>query len=282
MKPVTIESLPDAPVKMWYGSSALIGNKVYFNSYENKTVYEFSDNQWHELPLCPNKYFTIVSVDDILTAVGGWWSVTHRYSNKLYSYINNKWVKYFPPMPTKKMRPAAVYANMYNTLIVAGGWCDSKNSPTVEILNIANTQWSSVSSLSAVPTDQPSSTICGDYVYIHPRTDDDQEKYSVYQCSITQLTLSQPSSAIWEKIAPLPVSHSTLVAFNDNLLAVGGEDSNGDRTKDIYQYNMTPWTVVSQISTPRALCFTVVLPGNKLMVVGGDGTLRKCQISTFV
>ncbi len=212
MKPVTIESLPDAPVKMWYGSSALIGNKVYFNSYENKTVYEFSDNQWHELPLCPNKYFTIVSVDDILTAVGGWWSVTHRYSNKLYSYINNKWVKYFPPMPTKKMRPAAVYANMYNTLIVAGGWCDSKNSPTVEILNIANTQWSSVSSLSAVPTDQPSSTICGDYVYIHPRTDDDQEKYSVYQCSITQLTLSQPSSAIWEKIAPLPVSHSTLVA----------------------------------------------------------------------
>ena len=219
IKPVTIESLPHAPVVMRYGSSsAVIGDKAYFSMYTSKTFYEFSNNQWHELPPCPNKSFTFVSVDDMLTTVGGG-SDTQLYSHKVYSYINNKWVKHFPPMPTGRWWPGAVYPN--NTLVVAGGWYDS-NLTSVEILNTANMQWSIVSSL-PVPTDDPSTTICGDYVYIHPQTDNGQEKYSVYRCSLRQLTQSQPSSAIWEKIAPLPVSYSTLVTINGHLLAVGWE-----------------------------------------------------------
>ena len=211
----------------------------------------------------------------MLTTVGGR-SDTQLGSNKLYSYINNKWVAHFPPIPTGRWRPGAVYVN--NTLVVVGG---SFDSITVEILNTANMQWSIVASL-PVPTDQPSTTICGDYVYIHPRTSDAQEKYSVYKCSLRQLTQSQPSSAIWEKIYTLPVSKPTLVTFNGSLLAVGGRDSNGYKTKDIYQYNETSWTVISQMSIPRSLCLTAVLPGNKLMVVGGVGTSRKCEIVAFV
>ncbi len=80
----------------------------------------------------------------------------------------------------------------------------------------------------------------------------------------------------------MPVSYSSLVTINGHLLAVGGEDSNRDKTKDIYQYNMTSWTVISQMSTPRSSCLTAALPGNKLMVVGGDDTYRKCEIVTFV
>ncbi|XP_064405301.1 probable serine/threonine-protein kinase kinX [Halichondria panicea] len=277
MKPVTIESLPDAPIDMWYGSSVVIGDKAYFNN-GNKTVYEFRNNMWHELPPCPNWEFTIVSVDDMLTTVGGT-SDTQLFSNKLYSYINSIWVEHFPPMPTKRWTPGAVYAN--NTLVVTGGWSDSSKLITVEILKTVNMRWSSVSSL-PVPITQPSSMICRDYAYIHPRASDDQEEYSVYKCSLRQLTQSEPSSATWEKIAPLPVSWSSLVIINGHLLAVGGLDSNGDETEDIYQYNETSWTVVSQMSTPRSECLTAVLPGNKLMVVGGDGALRKCEIATFV
>ncbi|XP_064405234.1 probable serine/threonine-protein kinase drkD [Halichondria panicea] len=279
MKRVTIESLPDAPVDIGYGSSTVIGNKAYFNN-GNKIVYEFSNKQWHKLPPCTNTYFTIVSVNDMLTTVGGQ-SDTQRYSNIFYSYIKNKWVKHFPPMPTGRRRPGAVYAN--NTLVVAGGLCDSKKIATVEILNTSNMRWSIVSSL-PVLTNQPSTAICGDYVYIHPQTSDGQEKYSVYKCSLSQLTESQPSSAIWEKIATLPVCWSSLVTVNGHLLAVGGWNSNRDNTTDIilYQHNMTTWTVVSQMSTPRSLCLTAALPGNKLMVVGGDGALRKCAVATFL
>ncbi len=171
--------------------------------------------------------------------------------------------------------PGAVYAN--NTLVVAGGYCETSLA-TVEISNTANMRWSIVSSL-PVPTDRPSTTTCGDYVYIHPRTNDVQEKYSVYQCSLRQLTQSQPRSAIWEKIPPLPVSSSCLVMVNGLLLAVGGRDSNRDNTKDIYHYNMTTWIVISQMSTPRSACHTAALPGNKLMVVGGDDTPKKCEIA---
>ncbi len=275
MKPVTIESLPDAPVDMWYGSSAVTGDKAYFNN-GSKTVYELSNNKWHKLPLFPKNAFTIVSVDDMLTTVGGV-SGTHIYSNKLYSYINNEWVEYFPRMPTRRRRPGVVYAN--NTLIVARG-SDSIIVTTIEILNTANRQWSVVASL-PVPNDHPSLTICGDYVYIHPRTND-QEKYSVYRCSLRQLTQSEPSSAIWEKIAPLPVYYSSLVTINGHLLAVGGVDSNIGRSKDIYQYNMTSWIVVNQMSTSRSSCSIAALPESKLMVVGGDATNRKCEVFTFV
>ena len=275
MKPVTIESLPDAPGGIGYGSSsAVIGDKAYFSPFGSRTVYVFSNNQWHELPPYPNIHFTIVSVDDMLTTVGGY-SNTQRYSNKLYSYSNNKLVEHFPPMPTRRWTPGAVYAN--NTLVVAGGWCGS-NLNTVEILNTANMRWSIVSSLPVSTND--SITICGDYVYIHPRTNY-QDKYSVYKCSLRQLTQSQPSSAIWEKIFPLPVSRSSLVTINGHLLAVGGWDSDRDNTKDIYQYTETSWTVISQISTPRSSCLTAALPGNKLMVVGGGDTCRKCEVITF-
>ncbi len=36
-----------------------------------------------------------------------------------YLVYINKWVEHFPPMPTGRWRPGAVYAN--NTLVVAGG-----------------------------------------------------------------------------------------------------------------------------------------------------------------
>ena len=266
-----LESLPDAPDDMRHGSS----DKAYFNN-ENKAVYEFSNNKWHKLPPCPNNHFTLVSADNMLTTVGER-SDTQFYSNKLYSYINNKWIEHFPPMPTRRRVSGTVYAN--NTLVVAGGYFYAKSLTTVEILNTANMQWSIASSL-PVPTDELSTTICGGYVYIHPRARDDQEKYSVYMCLLRQLTQSQPSSAIWEKIAHLPVSRSFLVTVNGHLLAVGGLDSNRDNTKDIIQLNMTSWTVVSQISTPRSLCLAAVLPGNELIVVGGFGAPRKCEIAS--
>ncbi|XP_064405233.1 uncharacterized protein LOC135350387 [Halichondria panicea] len=282
MKPVKLErweSLPDAPIDIWDGPSAVNGDKAYFKSYGKDTVHEFSSDQWHVLPRCPNKMYTIVIVDNILTTVGGR-SDSQRFSNKLYSYINNKWVKHFPSMPTRRWMPGAVYT--INKLVVAGGYNDLNWLTAVEILNTVYKQWSSVSSPLPVPIEHPSATICGDCVYIHSRTSDDQEKHSVYKRSLRQLTLSEPSSAIWEKIAPLPVIWSAIVTVNGHLLAVGGVNSNRDKTKNIYQYNTTSWTVVSQMSTPRSLCLPGVLPGNKLMVVGGYGALKKCEAVTFV
>ncbi len=271
------QSLPEVPEYMYMGSSAVIGDKTYFKSYESNTVYEFSNNRWklkkwNKLLSCSNHYNPIVCVDMLTTMRGGALSP----SNKLYSYINNQWVEHFPPMATKRNNPAAVYTN--KILVVAGGSNDGKLLTIVEILNTVNRQWSSVSPL-PVGMSVASATICGDYVYIHPRTNN-QDKNSVYKCSLEQLVQSQPSSTIWEKITSLPVSHSSLVTVNDHLLAVGGEEAN-DRTNNIYQYVNTSWTVVGHMTSPRLAPTTAVLPGNKLMVVGGRGAERKCELATI-
>ncbi len=266
------QSLPNIPVDMRYGSSAMIEDKIYFKLWDSKTVYKFSNSQWNELPFCPNYYYTIVSVDDMLTTVGG---LSLSPSNKLYSYINNQWVKHFPPMPTKRYNTAAVYTN--NTLVVAGG-DNAWSLTTVEILNTVNRQWSSVSSL-PVKMNLPSATICGDFVYIHPRNND-QEKNSVYKCSLEQLVQSQSGSAIWENITSLPVSWSSLTTVNGHLLAVGGVKAN-DRTNNIYQYINTSWTFVGHMTSPRSAPTIAILPGNKLMVVGGRGADKKCEIATI-
>ena len=55
--------------------------------------------------------------------------------NKLYSYVEGKWVEKYPSMPTRRCRCTAVYTE--NALIVVGGSQDRTevNYSTVEILN---------------------------------------------------------------------------------------------------------------------------------------------------
>ncbi len=280
-RPVTVgrwKSLPDVPIEMFNGSSAVIGDKTYIKSAGDNIVYEFNNNQWNELPSNRlNCYYTtcIVSIDNILTTVGEWSLLST--SNNLYSYINNRWVEHFPPMLTKQSSPAAVYAN--NTLVVAGGNNSGRELTTVEILNTVNRQWSSVSSL-PVGMNCPSATICGDFVYIHPHFIG-KEKNSVYKCSLKQLVQSKPSSAIWKKVISLPVSSSSLVTVNGHLLAVGGQNTNDDLTFNIYQYINESWTVVGHMTSPRSKPLIAILPGNKLMVVGGHGEYRKCELATI-
>ncbi len=267
------QALPDVPIAMWYGSSAVIGDKAYFKSDENKAVYEFSNDNWREFSLCPKSNCTLVSVCDVLTAVGGRSYMVPR-SNKLFSYINN-WVEQYPPMPSGRRNPAAVYIN--NILVVAGGHTINQ-STTVEILNTVTMQWSCVSSL-PLAIDYPSAINRGNYVYIHPRS---QEKNLVYMCSLEQLIQSQPHSDIWEETSLLPVNNSSLITIDDKVLAVGGQDPDRYRSTSIYWYKNTSWISAGKMILPRSAPITAALPGNKLMVVGGAGGLKKCEIADVV
>ena len=58
---------------------------------------------------------------------------------------------------------------------------------------------------------------------------------------------------------------------NGQLLAVGGEDSDGEETTAIHMYNTTTnsWEIISHMATPRSKSLVAVLPYNELMVVGG-------------
>ena len=272
------EALPDAPMGISGGSSAVVGNMAYFNSGRSHTVYEYNscNEQWSTVAKNPNIYFTIVCVYGTLTSVGGADGLFGAgYSNKLYSLVNRKWVEHFPPMPTKRRYPAAVYAR--NVLVVAGG--EYSGTDTVEVLATEMKQWTSVSSLSlfiqGVYKVSTPPVVCKDIIYIATVGP------AVWKCSLTSLVQFKPMSDKWEEMF-LPVSESSLATVNGNLLAIGGKDADNKETQNIRRYYpaTNSWDVVSKMLVPRSQCLTAVLPDNKLMVVGGySDNLKAAEIN---
>lgn len=83
---------------------------------------------------------------------------------------------------------------------------------------------------------------------------------------------SPDSHTLWQEMAELPVDLSTLVTLQGQLLAVGGRYSGKKPTSAVHQYDRTTnaWKKISHMKTKRYHCMAVVLPGNRLMVVGGS------------
>ena len=78
--------------------------------------------------------------------------------------------------------------------------------------------------------------------------------------------------AVWHHVANLPVCSSSCATLCGQLLAVGGcGDKFKNVTTAIHQYNpaTNSWEVISHMPTARSDPLVAVLPGNKLMVVGG-------------
>ena len=183
-------------------------------------------------------------------------------------------------MPTKRLGAAAVCSG--KSLVVAGGYSTSLLN-IVEVMDTETIQWSTASSL-PFALKYASGTICQDIIYL--LGDDDSKKpRSVLACSMADLLQSCRSQslgerlkktltvrAVWHHVANLPVRSSSCVTLCGWLLAVGGCDDNFKKcTTAIYQYNpaTNSWEVISHMPTARYDTLVAVLPGNKLMVVGG-------------
>lgn len=263
-------TLPRAPVIMWAGSATVISEVAYFWPDWGQIIHQFNanDKQWSTLPVHPLTNFAIVGIDNYLTTVGG--LVHGRPSNKLFTMISKKWIERFPSMPTQRAAPAVICAP--NTLIVAGGR-DGRNISlsSIEILNVASRQWSSVRSLPFAPS-KLSISLHNDIIYIATEaTASEGEKFVVLKVSLESLESHNLSLVQWENITSLPVRNTSLVNLNGHLLAIGGKDSIGSRNKGVYKYHPSndSWQLISHMSTARDSCLTVVLPGSKLMIVGG-------------
>ena len=265
-----------APRKMFGEVTAVDGGVAYFkpgfNRLQTVFAYNSSDNKWSALPECPNRDFSLAVINSLLTAIGGVMS-NRQVTNSLLSLTDNKWIKQFPPMPTKHRWTVAVCSG--KSLVVAGGY-------TVEVMDTETLHWSTASSLPH-PLYCASATLCGDQVYMLGGFDEGN-KYSksAFTCSLTSLLKSsQPQSSgarprrsltkVWHQLADTPVTFSTCASLQGQLLAVGGFDSDDKPITAVHMYNPTTnsWEVISHMATPRYECLVAVLPHNKLMVVGG-------------
>ena len=274
-----------APCTMTRGSTAVHGSMAYFNPKENSKVlaYNSTTQEWSTLPKCPSELFTLAVVNGLVTAVGGR-QPDGEPTNTLLSLMDSeggkrKWVEHFPPMPTRRWRTSVVCSG--KALVVAGGGVGGhlrmEELDTVEVMDANTLQWSTASSL-PVPLCSASATVCGDNIFLV----EVGELTSVYTCFLNSLlpshnvrTKSSPvAKSVWFTVAQQPLECSTYVALNGRLLAIGGFvdcDSYYASSSAIHTYNpaTNSWEVISDMPTPRSDCLAAVLPGNKLMVVGG-------------
>ena len=260
-------------------SCVVDGNMAYFNNYNSNRVYSYdSDKQmWSSLPQIPYSYCSLAVVSGLLTAIGG--GPGRNVTNQLFSLTGEgKWVERFPPMPTKRYGTAAVCSG--KSLVVAGGGGEYFALHTVELMDTETLQWSTASSLPFALL-YASATICQDRIYLLGY-DFSNEPRSVLACSMADLLQScRPQSPgarletltlqeVWHRVADLPVHLSSCATLCRQLLAVGVHDDNSYTTA-IHQYNpaTNSWEVISHMPTARYDTLVAVLPGNKLIVVGG-------------
>ena len=272
------------------GTDAVIqGSVVYLRPVKTQQVhgYNSTTDDWFQLPDCPHKAFSLAVVDNLLTAIGG--GQADQYTNILLSLTeegrDRKWVETFPPMPTKRAMTCAVSSGA--ALIVIGGEGNGDVAvSTVEVMDVSTKVWTTAASLPE-PLSIASGTICGDRVYLLGAVNRSHSSTkSVFTCSLSiLLQSSQPTSltrrlqtaslatstSVWSKVADLPVVTSTCISLQGRLLAIGGCDSYGIPTTAAHTYDPTTnsWSVTSHMTTHRQWCFVAVLPGNRVIAVGG-------------
>jgi hypothetical protein len=261
-----------APVIMERGSAVSNGNIVYFVSTDGESCsYNMITGKWNDLPKCPYGYTCLAIIYSHLTAIGGWTFDRFEPQNKLVSRMGDRgWVEYFPPMPTKRWKSAAVYTEQY--LVVAGGKRESMfQLSTVEVMDIQNVEWSTATSLPH-PYSEASATICGDNIYMLGGFDDNGKTKSVLTCSLTELLQRcKRFTSVWNRVADVPTTRSTCAAIGGHLLAVGGMDAQNRKASTIFEYSTSTesWDLVSNMPTPQYNRLVAVLPTNEVIVVGG-------------
>ena len=111
------------------------------------------------------------------------------------------------------------------------------------------------------------------------------EKKMMITCSLHQLLGSRiphkrrgfdPPLNIWSKTPGPPVTQSACVAYQGQILSVGGRGEDSKPTSAVYGFDAATnsWSLISYMRTTRSKSFAVVLPGDseegksQLLVVG--------------
>jgi serine/threonine protein kinase len=299
-----------APVALCRWSDAVVTDStVYFKNGYSSEVYAYVSvhSKWCQIVDCRCQGCSLVMVNGMLTAVGGW------NANQLFSLVDEKdsdssvgqdspdddthcWAELFPPMPTKRCWTICTCLSSESVLIVAGGEGpteEEKALATVELMDTNSLQWSTAAGLPA-GLKIASATACNGRVYLlGGKTSSGTSSTTAFVCSLADLLqsshnqlpspdsegttetsdISKENDDIWSIMANLPLVDCTCVSLSGQLLVIGGrslgEEGSCSTAVNVYCADTDTWEEISNMSIGRSLCFAAVLPDNQLMVVGG-------------
>ena len=275
------------------GAAVIDKGIIYFSSHLNASIwgYKTSQEQWFQLADCPNVFFALAIVNGCLTTIGGQrLRGSVEPTNELLSLVvgeHQLWVELNAPMPTKRINAVAVTTEQ--VLIVSGG-ANTKKLDAVEIMNLATKEWSVAMSLPR-PLESVSAAYCHmtDHMFLMGGDEDGGPMKNVLTCSVEKLLHScthfnriHNSSEVWETTSDLGVSYPTCMVVRDHLLALGGiEREKQQDSRAIYDYDFKTkiWRPLTLIPSPTHKLLAAMLPGNRLMVLGG---FTKVNISNNV
>lgn len=275
----------DTPVPMAFGSVAVDGPLAYFRPSNSRDVHVFDSTtkEWSCTPSCKRSAFSLAIIDGLLTVVGGY-NDNNADTATLLSLVGNGnrklWVEHFTSMPTKRSYCAVAVTRKY--VVVIGGMVGTNQALSdVELMDIESKSWLKTSKLLS-PLSEATATVYRGRVYlVGGRENTRHWTCSVYTCSLSSLeNAAHPSDlssafeppVVWVRITDLPVSRSFCAVAGDNLLVVCGK-RDGLRTDIVLRYNLVSnsWEEFERSSCARSRCLVAVLPGDRLMIVGGWG-----------
>ena len=142
-------------------------------------------------------------------------------------------------------------SSKYKTVSCGCWWKERKFSQlhTVEIMDIENIEWSTVTSLPH-PYSEASAAICGEHIYVLGDFDDTGKTKSVLTCSLTDL-LCCKKSTVWSRVADVPTTGSTCAVISGHLLTISGLDAHNRKASTIYECSTTTgsWDLISNMPT---------------------------------
>ena len=216
-----------APCVMYRGSATTDHQFSYFTRYRSNSVYSYqwSTENWEELPPCPYHNSGLVIVNGQLTAVGGN-VASYRYTNKLFTFRQSQWIEEYPPMNTARSETTVVSSSDGEYIIVIGGDVGGIGgvwTATVELFQVSSRRWHQLNDLPQ-PLPWPSATICGNQLHVIGSDGNG------YLCSLQALLSSDrpitaqsiPHLISWTSLPPLQVSWSTAATLSGQLVIIGG------------------------------------------------------------
>ena len=293
---------PPAPFATYGHSAAVTTDTLYCCDGLNDTkilMFDSKTEQWTILSECPRKFFSLAILNGQITSIGG--EHSGKTCKTLLSFTEDrdlskrKWIEQFPPMTYCRSNPAVIMTNA--SLIVAGGWeGNTEKLATVEVMDTQTFLWSTVASL-PYPLFEATTAICGERLYLGGGLGSEGKGRSVLVCKLKDLFQSRSQSLsarlrrqkVWKEVTQLPVMKFSLVAFQGQVLAVGGGCplSGADSTSDVRQFDATTntWSVIGQMRSKRHRSFAAVLSDDTLIVCGGftpDGPTASVEIASIL
>ena len=281
---LTWEKCADLPSPMYLASAVLHNEKVHVmagdapddNTLHYVYTYDIHSNHWDTLPPPGHAFGVLQIIDGKLSVIGGKDNITAtEATNKVSTFINNKWTQQYPNMLKSRVRPGVATYSDY--VIVAGGMRDINTAyDDIELLYYKQSpHWIRTNINLPEPMADISLTIADDLLYIAGYlTSDDKwstKSYKIAADKITSSVAQPPTSSQtvqWTTIPSTPHYSTAIIPNSCPPVIIGGDDLQDVPTADVAMLKQS-WSKVASLSSPRRSVAVVPINCDSILVIGG-------------